>query len=181
MPDPALGPALVVICAQRDWSLSSDTDVLEQMIGSTAQYPSGQVLLHEDAFGELARANHVSAIVMLDYVRGASNLVYGCAVLMNPWAYYPIEPGWFPHSHVLRSEDGEFSWLRGTPSASTFPNGARIAPLLVRRIHSLQCASESIRAIVTPRGRGTRRTERASPSSTATASRSAAGASTRIG
>jgi hypothetical protein len=128
LPDPALGPALVVIGAQRDWPLSGDTYVLESFIGSTCGYPDHRVLLHEDAYGPLKAGDHVSGIVILDYRRGLEDFDYGCSVLMNPWAYYPLDPAWFPHSRVLACADGVFSWLRGTPSATHFPSGTTFAP-----------------------------------------------------
>jgi len=127
LPVPAARPALVVMCAQR-WPLSGETHVLETMIGSTLGYPDGRVLLHDDAYGELAKAPHVSGIAMLDYRRGATVLDYGCSVLMNPWATYPLDPEWFPHSRVLSCADGVFSWIRGAPDATYFPTGTRFAP-----------------------------------------------------
>jgi hypothetical protein len=52
LPDPPLGPALVVMCAQRGWWLSGDTHALESMIGRTCGYSDGRVLLHDEARGE---------------------------------------------------------------------------------------------------------------------------------
>lgn len=127
LPDPPLGPALIVMCAQRDWPLSGYTHALEPMIGRTCGYPDGRVLLHDDVRGELAAASHVSGIAMLDYRRGWTSFDYGCSVLMNPWATYPLDPAWFPHSRVLSCTDSVFCWIRGTPSASTFPTGTRFA------------------------------------------------------
>ena len=127
LPVPAARPALIVVCAQR-WPLSGDPRVLEPMIGTTLLYPDGRVLLHDDAYGELAKAPHVSGIAMLDYRRGATILDYGCTVLMNPWATHPLDPAWFPHSRVLSCTNGEFSWIRGRPSGSFFTTGTRFAP-----------------------------------------------------
>jgi len=124
-------PALVVMSAQRGWWLSGDTQALETMIGSTIGYDGGRVLLHDDARGELAAAPQVSGIAMLDYRRSVSIFDYSCSVLMNPWATHPLDPEWFPHSRVLSCTDGVFSWIRGTPSASTFPTRTRFAPARV--------------------------------------------------
>lgn len=128
LPVPAARPALVVISAQRGWWLSGDSHALETMIGSTSGYGSGRVLLHDDAHGELEAAPHVSGIAMLDYRRSLSTFDYSCTVLMNPWATHPLDPAWFPHSRVLSCTNGEFSWIRGRPSASTFTTGTRFAP-----------------------------------------------------
>jgi hypothetical protein len=126
LPVAAARPSLVVMCAQR-WPLSGDTHVLETMIGSTTGYGGGRVLLHDDAYGELAKAPHVSGIAMLDYRRGAA-LDYGCSVLMNPWATHRIDPAWFPHSRVLSCTDHVFTWVRGDPDATYFSTGTRFAP-----------------------------------------------------
>jgi hypothetical protein len=127
LPVSSARPALVVMCAQR-WPLSGDTHVLETMIGSTSGYGGGRVLLHDDAHGELAKAPHVSGIVMLDYRRSLTFFDYGCSVLMNPWATHPLDPAWFPHSRVLSCTNGEFAWVRGDPDATYFPTGTRFAP-----------------------------------------------------
>jgi len=130
LPDPPLGAALVVICAQRGWSLSADADVVETLIGSTTGYGDGRVLLHEDERGRFATAPHVSGVVILDHRRGLPSSDYGCTVLMNPWVWptYELDPAWFPHSRVLSCQDGVFSWIRGSPHASTFPTRTRFAP-----------------------------------------------------
>lgn len=128
LPDPPLGPALVVICAQRGWWLSADIDVLEPLLGSTGTYPNGETLLHDNRRGVLHQATHVSGLVALDLRRGADGADYGCTVVANPWADYPLDPGWFPHSRALIYESDEFRWLRGKPLASTYPDGTRMAP-----------------------------------------------------
>jgi len=114
------------VCAQRDWGLAIDTYVLERMLGPTMGYQHGPVLLQQEDYGELHRATHVSAIVMIDYFRGA-DLVYASTVLLNPWSDNPADPAWFPHSRVLCCTGGVFSWLRGSPSGTTFPDGTRLA------------------------------------------------------
>src|SRR6185503_15412740 len=134
LPDPPLGAALVVICAQRGWWLSADTDVVETLIGSTTGYGDGRVLLHDDERGRFATASHVSGVVMLDHRRGWPS-DYGCTVLMNPWATYDLAPAWFPHSRVLSCQNGVFSWIRGRPHASTFATRTCFAaPRVVQRL-----------------------------------------------
>ncbi|HEU0029881.1 MAG TPA: hypothetical protein VFQ53_04555 [Kofleriaceae bacterium] len=127
LPDPAPGPSIIVVGGQRGWPLSGDIDVLEELIGPTAQYPDGTLLLHENEFGSLAQWDHVSTVIALDYRRGLSDFDYGCTVLLNPWAYQRSEPSWFPHSRVLECCDNVFRWHRGHPESSTF-RGACIAP-----------------------------------------------------
>lgn len=127
LPDPPLGPALIIVAAQRSWPLYADTHVLEGLIGSTDGYDDGRVLLHAERRGGFATATHVSGIVALDHRRDIDESDYGCAVLQNPWADYPLDPGWFPHARVLSCVDGVFTWLRGTPGATTFPIGTRFA------------------------------------------------------
>lgn len=127
LPVPPARPALVVMSAQRGWWLSGDTYALETMIGSPSGYGGGRVLLHDDAYGELAAAPHVSGIAMLDY-RRSSTFDYSCTVLMNPWATHRLDPAWFPHSRVLSCMSGVFSWIRGEPNATYFLTGTRFAP-----------------------------------------------------
>lgn len=128
LPDPAPGPSLIVVGGQRGWVLSGDIDVLEVLLGPTCLYPDGSLLLHADELGAMFRWDHVSAVVALDYRRGLSDFDYACTVLLNPWAYQRCDPNWFPHSRVLECGDDRFEWHRGHPTASTFRNGARIAP-----------------------------------------------------
>lgn len=144
LPDPPLGAALVVICAQRSWWLSADVDVVETLIGSTSGYGNERVLLHDDERGRFATASHVSGVVILDHRRSLPNSDYGCTVLMNPWATYELDPAWFPHARVLSCHDGVFSWIRGAPHASTFPTRTRFAPpRVVHRFEPAQRRSDA--------------------------------------
>lgn len=129
LPDPALGPALVVVCAQRGWWLSEYPEVLEPLIG-TPVYLDGCEILHEEAYGELKAAVHVSGIVILDYRRYVGQFDYHCTVLLNPWACCPIDPTAFPYSRVLTCDEGVFAWLRGDPDDTRFPTGTRLASSL---------------------------------------------------
>lgn len=123
LPVPAMGPALIVMLAQRDWPLSANIDVIESFIGSTTGYPDGTVLLHDHELGEFSSWAHISGIVVLDYLRGLGNSYYGGVLFQNPWADAPADPAWFPHAQVLTCSDGIFTWLRGHPAATTFPSG----------------------------------------------------------
>ena len=127
LPDPPVGPALIVMVAQRGWPLYGDTHVLETLIG-TSGYPDRRVLLHDQARGQLESWTHISGLVILDHRRGLEDADYGCAVLQNPWAEYPVDPAWFPHARVLTCVDGLFTWLRSAPSVTKFPTGTRFAP-----------------------------------------------------
>jgi hypothetical protein len=129
LPDPPLGPALAVICAQRSWWLSESPEVLEPLIG-TPVYEDGCEVLHDDACGEFKAAGHVSGIVILDYRRYVGQFDYHCTVLMNPWACCPIGPAAFPYSRVLTCDNGVFAWLRGDPEGTYFPTGTRLASAL---------------------------------------------------
>ena len=84
--------------------------------------------MHADEVGRLATATHVSAIMMLDYRRWVAGQDYGGAVLLNPWATYPALPDWFPYARVLVVNDGVFTWVRGAPQMTSFPDGTRLAP-----------------------------------------------------
>jgi hypothetical protein len=128
LPDPPLGRAFIVISALRRWPLYGDTHVVERLLGSTTGYSAGRVLLHGDSRGELACWTHVSGIVILDHRRGLEESDYGCVALQNPWAHYQLDGAWFPHARVLTCVAGEFTWLRGAPSGTTFPTGTRLAP-----------------------------------------------------
>ncbi len=125
LPVPATRPALIAMLAQRDWPLSANVDVIESFIGSTRDYPDGTVLLHDHEFGELSSWSHISGIVVLDHRRGLEGSDYGCMLLQNPWANNPADPAWFPHARVLTYSNGIFTWLRGHPTATTFPIGTR--------------------------------------------------------
>lgn len=115
-------PALIVVCAQRDWWLSADVEVVDTFIGSTSCYSDGTVLLFDDSYGELCQWTHVSGILVLDLRRG-EGADYSCLLVQNPWASLPVDASWFPHSRVLTYSDEKFSWLRGQPESTTFPTG----------------------------------------------------------
>jgi hypothetical protein len=125
MPTPAVRPALIAVLAQRGWPLTANVDVVEQFIGSSAGYPDGTVLLHDNDRGEFMSWPHISGIVLLDHRRGLELSDYGCVLIQNPSAAHPVDPAWFPHARVLTSTNGVFTWLRGRPAATTFPPGAR--------------------------------------------------------
>jgi hypothetical protein len=128
LPNPPLGPALIVVVPQRGWPLYGEPKAIEELIGQTSGYPDRRVLLHEAAFGPLALWDHVSAIVSLEHRRGANDGDYGCNVFENPWAAYAIQRNWFPHARVLSSIDGRFQWTPSGPRDTAFPDGTRIAP-----------------------------------------------------
>jgi hypothetical protein len=126
LPTPGIRLALIAVLAQRDWPLSSNIDVIEHFIGNTSgPYPDGTVLLHDQEMGEFSDWAHVSGIVVLDHLRGLGGADYGCILLQNPWADYPVDPAWFPYAQILTSSEGSFTWLWGHPTATTFPTGTR--------------------------------------------------------
>ena len=127
LPKPASRPALIAVLAQRDWPLYASPSVVEHFIGGTVQYEDDSVMLPVHDRGEFTGWTHVSGIVVIDHLRGADSM-YGCVVVQNPWADYPVEPSWFPHARVLSCSNGVFAWVRGTPNPeTTFPMGTRLA------------------------------------------------------
>lgn len=123
LPIPATRPSLIVICAQRDFWLSADVDVIEDFIGRTNQYPDDTVLLHDGDRGEFQGWPHVSGVVVLDHRRGLESSDYSCVLVQTPWADCPVDPAWFPHARCLTCSGGIFTWIRGSPTATTFPPG----------------------------------------------------------
>ncbi len=123
LPLPAMRPSLIVMSAQRGYWLSADIGAIEAFVGGTTQYPDDTVLLHDDSRGEFQAWPHISGIVVLDHRRSVDGTDYGCVLVQNPWASHPVDPAWFPRARCLCHSDGIFTWLRGHPSATTFPPG----------------------------------------------------------
>lgn len=123
LPTSAVRPAFICMLAQRDWPLSAEIPAVTKFVGSTAGYPDGTVLLHDEKRGEFASWPHVSGIIVLDHRRSIDFSDYSCVVIENPWAIRRLDPAWFPHARVLVCRAGTFDWLRGVPYASAFPPG----------------------------------------------------------
>lgn len=126
---PAVAPSIIGVCANRDWALSWDIGCLVKLLmGSTSQVGSRVFLTRANAgvffTDEWA---HVSAVLVLDFVRGAEVGKYVCVALMNPDAIFPIAEGCFPRGRVMRLKDGTFGWVRGPPGdAHTLPDGTSL-------------------------------------------------------
>jgi hypothetical protein len=118
---------IIVMCAQRGAPLSQDCEQIgHDLIGSTSQY-CGAVLLARSQRGAFDSDawRHVSAVVLLDYLRGVNEFKYPCTVFLNPWATTRLDESEFPRARVLTlTADGVFRWLRGAPTAApTIPDG----------------------------------------------------------
>ncbi len=137
----------VVLCSKRAWPLAVDVQPLVSfLIGATVQLalPSAVTLpvANRGAFFT-DEWRHVSAVIVLDYFRGAdldfdaesaaSAVVrrlpeYVCTVLFNPKADVPSSADWFPHARVCRlDQSASFRWIRGEPGdAHTLPDGTAV-------------------------------------------------------
>lgn len=130
---PRTGPEakFIVVCANRTWPLSSNVQCLVvDLVGSTVGHDS-VVTLEGSRLGKFWRRDwkHVSGVVVLDYLRGHSDFLYPCTVLLNPVASVPGAPDWFPHARVFVLEDSVFRWVRGEPGDThTLPDGTMLVP-----------------------------------------------------
>lgn len=110
---------VIVMCAQRHAPLSQDCGAIgHRLIGSTSQFGSAVLLARADrgSFDE-PEWRHVSAVVLLDYLRGFDEFKYPCTVLLNPWATVRMDESDFPRARVLTLDEREvFHWVRGAPS-----------------------------------------------------------------
>ncbi|MCY1076354.1 hypothetical protein [Archangium lansingense] len=115
--NPATGPALVGICANRSRSLAWEPDCLiTHLVGSTIETRRG-VFLEKARTGEFFtdKWKHVSGLLLIDLLRGEVEAKYTCTVLANPLATFPISPEWFPKGRVCVLDDKTFRWIRGQP------------------------------------------------------------------
>ncbi|MBK8170530.1 MAG: hypothetical protein IPK60_09310 [Sandaracinaceae bacterium] len=123
---------LIVVCAQRDSPLSqAPQSVAAGLLGRTVQTATG-VYLPRDRWGvfldERSRGEweHVSAVVLLDFVRGVACSAYACTTFANPHAKHSADAGWFTPAQVLVVEDNTVRWRGGAPEGSGVPTGTRI-------------------------------------------------------
>lgn len=123
---PARGPSLIVVCANRNWPLAWDVGCLVRpLLGSTLQVGS-RVFLERDRAGAFFKDGwaHVSGVVVLDVAWGIDEGKYLCVVLLNPNADFPAREEWFPGARVAILEGNAFDWVRGEPGvAHTLPTG----------------------------------------------------------
>jgi len=127
---PKAGPEakFIAVCANRTWPLSAMPQCLvTDLIGSTVTLEFGPTILPTSRVGKFATPEwqHVSGVVILDYVRGGSN-EYRCTVLLNPWATVRTSDTWFPGGRVAVLDGDRFRWAAGEPEDSTLPDGTRL-------------------------------------------------------
>ena len=123
---------MLVVCAQRDWPLTwTPGAVVSHVIGGATQYPQepgrGFELLREK-WGVFHSAwRHVSAVMLLDLVRGETSVVYGAVVLINPWGLVPANPDWFASGRVCTVVDGVVHWRGGAPKYGGLPEAILVS------------------------------------------------------
>jgi hypothetical protein len=123
---PARNPAMVVVCANRNWPLAWDVGCLVRpLIGSTVQVGS-RVFLERGRAGAFFKDDwsHVSGVIILDVAWGIDEGKYLCVVLLNPNADFPAREEWFPGARVAVLKGKTLEWARGEPGeAHTLPGG----------------------------------------------------------
>jgi hypothetical protein len=127
---PRSGPEakIIAVTPNRNWPLSSTPYCLvTKLIGGTVQFESGAIVLPKANLGKFSTPEwkHVSAVVILDYVRAAPP-VYGCTVLLNPWAEVRAPETWFRGGRVAVLDAESFRWAGGQPEDSMLPDGTRM-------------------------------------------------------
>ena len=126
---PAVSPSIIAVCANRDWPLTWDIGCLVKLLmGSTSQVGSRVFLTKANAGTFFADEwSHVSAVLVLDFVRGAEVGKYGCVCFLNPNASFSIAEECFTRARVLRLMGSTFGWVRGAPGdAHTLPDGTTL-------------------------------------------------------
>lgn len=117
---------LIVVTANRRLPLSQHLDfLLVDLVGSTVG-AGGGVSLPCSSRGRFWDEDwrHISAVVLLDYVRGVDTFKYACTVLTNPAATVLASPTWFPRARVCVLEGSAFRWVRGQPdNVYSVPDG----------------------------------------------------------
>lgn len=125
---PPTTPAVIAVCANRDWPLSWHIRCLVKLlVGSTAQVGS-HVFIERAQTGAFFKQDwdHISGVFCLDLARGPDVAKYICVALLNPNAVFSVSAEWFPHARVSEFTGNEFRWLRGEPDASTLPEGTQL-------------------------------------------------------
>lgn len=114
-PSPA-GPRMIGICANRSWPLAWEPRcVVRHVVGSTMQIGKKVYLERHNRGFFSPDWCHVSAILLLDLIRGELGAQYTCTVITNPWATFPVSPDWFQRARVCVLEGDAFRWIRGKP------------------------------------------------------------------
>ena len=95
-------------------------------IGSTTQYPTGEIILHKDRYGLFHNRKEISALVVLNYARSVNVCYYSGTVLLNPWAATKLDKSLFFDMNVLSYDNEAFSWSGGEPY-TTIPDGTFVS------------------------------------------------------
>lgn len=121
---------IVVMTANRTRPLSHHAQpVVTHLLGHTSG--DSNIHLPYNNRGKFFQTEwkHVSAVLLLDFVRGANVQAYSGTVLTNPQARNPIAANWFPRASVLRLVGSTFRWSGGEPgNTHTIPDGTTLDP-----------------------------------------------------
>jgi len=116
---------MIVICARRDWPLSQNVgrQLVPYLYGVTI-HDARTVSLRSGQLGWFFTPwwHHVGGVVVMDYVRGLETFKYACTVLVNPSAFHPVSPAWFPHARVCVLDGDVFRWVNGEPGSHGVPS-----------------------------------------------------------
>jgi hypothetical protein len=144
---PARAPAIIAICANRDFPLCWELRrLVHLLVGSTKQVGSS-VFLEKNDTGKFWSPDwsHVSGVFLLDLVRGidiesgGDVAKYISACLLNPNASFPILPSWFSRSRVLGFAGDVFEWMGGDARHSTVPSGTRLVDEIPESAWAAHC------------------------------------------
>ena len=117
-------PSMIVVSAQRNFSLAVDPDLsLLALVGMSHQI-DGMIVYPRDELGcfSLPAWRHIGAVVFLDHVRGAARFRYVCTALLNPWADSSVrcEREWYPRARVLWGDGERLHWQAGPPHGPVY-------------------------------------------------------------
>lgn len=138
LPRPASRPAFIAVSSQRRGTASLTQEpraLVVKLYGASASWnrEPGVVRISQANrgafFAQASDWEHVSGILLLDYLRGVESQRYACTVLLNPRATHPAHESWFPRARVCTLVGDRFQWVRGEPTgAHSLPNGTILAP-----------------------------------------------------
>jgi hypothetical protein len=120
--------SMIVICANRSWSLATDPQcVVAHAVGSTVE-EDGAVALPMNCRGKFYSGewSHVGGIVMIDCVRGSRDLRYCCTVLVNLRRPSRSRPTVLPTAGSASSKMGDFAGFEANQEMATHCQTARL-------------------------------------------------------
>lgn len=132
LPRPACTASLIAVCAHRRLSFSQHPNpLLSELYGSTYSTAGREgVFLPDSKRGRFFSADwdHIGAVMLLDFIRGADRQLYACTVLINPGASSAARcsAGWFPHARVCQLDGDTFRWTPEAPEYAFYlPDGTK--------------------------------------------------------